>query len=379
MSSTFVLGWLAATGLVCPSPPAAEPQLATARAGEPETLFVNFAGAVLQSGCGNDARHDCSTLSDTFDYYVGPFVGNATQRMAILQAARNGAADFGVRVVTRRPPDTVPYTMIVYGDLGEQRFAGLAPYLDCGDQRRGDLAFAQGATGSNTGATLILHEAGHTWGLEHVDMEADIMHPTVVSALSQRFVDDCLGIVADTDLGRTAGTCNDIHTRYCDPTYQNSWKTVLDLFGPAVPDVEPPELAIAFPPDGSTFVAPVTFTLRASLDDDLHPQFYDVDLFDGEERVASRTDIGIEDDLELLVERPPPGDYALRVVVTDGGGNQAEDLVRFTVLPEGSPVPETEEDETTGEAQGCRTGGPSSAWALIVLVPLRSRALRSRV
>lgn len=375
----LVLGWLASTGLACPSPPAAGPQVATARAGVPETLYVNFGGAVLRSDCGNDARYDCSTLSDTFDDYVGPFTGNATQRMAILQAARKGAADFGIRIVTRRPPEDVPYTMVVYGDIGPQSFAGLAPYLDCGDQRRGDMAFAQGSGSSNTGATLILHEAGHTWGLEHVDTEADIMHPSVVSSLTQRFLDDCLGIVADTDLGRTAGTCNDVHTRYCEPTFQNSWQTVFDLFGPAVPDVDPPELAIEFPADGAVFVAPVTFTLRAALDDDLHPQFYDIDLYDGDTPIATRNDLGIEKGLELLVERPPPGEYALRVVVTDGGGNEAEDLVRFTVLPEGSTVDDREEASSIEPAPGCRAGS-GSPWALVFsLVARRRRRTRPSV
>jgi hypothetical protein len=339
---------------------------ATARSSVPETVYVNFEGTVLRSGCGNDARLDCSTLAERFDGYVGPFRGNATQRMAILQAARKGAADFGIRIVTRRPPPEVPYTMIVYGELGEQSFAGVAPYLDCGDERRGDTAFSQGATSSNTGATLILHEAGHTWGLEHVDTEADIMHPSVVSGLTQTFVDDCLGIVADTDLGRTAGTCNEIHTRYCEPTFQNSWQTLSDLFGPSLPDVEAPELAITFPVDGATFEAPVSFTLRAEIDDDLHPQFYDVELFDGETPVATRNDLGIEDDLELLVERPPPGEYALRVVLADGGGNTAEDMVRFTILPEGTAPPP--EDSPEAPPSGCRVSSGGTGWPLLLLL-----------
>ncbi|MEM6293687.1 MAG: hypothetical protein AAGA54_20600 [Myxococcota bacterium] len=382
MALAPAFAWFAATAdLFCPSAPA--PAAATvaprnARVeGVPELVYVNFGGAVLQEGCGNDARLDCSTLAGQFDGYVGPFRGNASQRLSIIQAARRGAADFGIRIVTERPPDDVPYTMIVYGDLGEQSFAGVAPYLDCGDERRGDTAFSQGATGSNTGATLILHEAGHTWGLEHVDAETDIMHPSVVSNLTQQFVDSCFGIVADTGLGRTAGTCNEIHTRYCEPTFQNSRQTLLDLFGPTIPDVESPELEIVFPPDGATFVAPISFSLRADVVDDLHPQFYDVELFNGDTPVGTRNDLGVEDQLEFLVERPPPGDYALRVVIRDEAGNENEDMVRFTILPEGSEI-EDDGPATVGDG-GCRQGRPTHAWMWLAMLGfLKRRRLMAR-
>ena len=77
------LAWsAAAAGLVCPSVPApaaatVEPRNARVE-GVPELVYVNFGGAVLQKGCGNDARQDCSTLAGQFEGYVGPFRGDAS-------------------------------------------------------------------------------------------------------------------------------------------------------------------------------------------------------------------------------------------------------------------------------------------------------------
>ena len=73
-------------------------------AGRPHILYINFDGAVLRRGCGNDSRHDCSSLADLFAGYVGPFVGTDSRRLAIIQAVRKDLADFGIRAVTTRPP-----------------------------------------------------------------------------------------------------------------------------------------------------------------------------------------------------------------------------------------------------------------------------------
>jgi hypothetical protein len=336
-----------------PSLPLAPPSGGEPRApdGTPEILYINFEGAVLQSGCGNDAHYDCSTLADLFDGYVGPYQDNENARMAILQATREAVADFGVRVVTRRPPEDIDYTMVIYGDLGNQSFAGIAPYIDCEDLHPGDTSFTQAFTGSNTGSTVILQEAAHTWGLEHVDSEQDILNPFKTAGRSQSFIDDCFRIVANTDLQPTPGSCNQIHTQFCPEGWQNSWREMMLLFGPHIPDVNPPEFEITEPPDEATFVAPVEFALRGEIDDELHPQFYTVQVFLGDQMVIEKQDIR----LDLVITNPPPGDYDMRVVIIDEAGNAAEDSIFFTILPEGSELPEEEKGDAPG-AEGCRTG-----------------------
>jgi len=362
-----------------PAIPTAElrADLAPRAAGTPETLYINFDGGVLQSGCGNDPRYDCSTLADLFDGYVGPYDGNENQRISILQATRKDLKDFGVRVVIDRPPADEPYTMVIYGDLGPQDFAGIAPYIDCEDRRGGDTSFTQGFGSSNTGSTVILQEAAHTWGLEHVDSELDILNPFKSAGLNQSFRDECFKIVSDTDLTPTQGSCNQVHTRFCETGYQNSWQEMNLLFGPAIPDTTAPTLEITSPADESTFALPVTIPLLGQVQDDLHPQFYGIQVYDGDTLIYEENRIG----LDLLLANPPAGEYDLRVVLADEAGNTAEDRVRFTILPEGSELPEPldeEEPEDPAEA-GCRTGGApgsAAAWLLLLLVPARRRRAR---
>jgi hypothetical protein len=361
--------------LSTPAIPDAHGDAAPRAAGQPTTLFINFDGAVLRSGCGNDALRDCSTLSDLFDGYVGPFPGNMIQKISILQAVRKDLEDFGVVVVTERPADDVDYTMILYGDLGEQSFAGIAPYIDCGDLWPNDTAFANAYGTSNTGSTIVLQEAAHTWGLEHVNAPGDNMHPFKTVA-SQSFTDTCEKIVANTDLEESGGACNQVHTRYCELGHQNSWQEMRGLFGPPVADVTPPTLAITSPEPGSTHVLPVDLPLRGIIGDDRHLQLYDIAILQGGEVLLETTDVH----LDQLMRDPPAGDYELAIRVADEAGNMVEESVAFTILPEGSELPE-EPAEDVAEADGCRIAGDGDGGALFgvaALLPLAWLRRRKR-
>jgi hypothetical protein len=363
--ATAPLGW---TGVDAP------PQAV----GAPHILYINFDGAVLRRGCGNDSRHDCSTLTDLFDGYVGPFVGTDNRRLAIVQAVRKDLADFGLRAVTTRPPDDTNYTMVLYGDLGEQTFAGVAPYIDCGNLWANDTCFAGAFQGSNIGSTIILQEAAHTWGLEHVDAPFDNLHPFVAQA-TPRFLDQCNKIVADTDLVETSGVCNQVHQQFCDVGYQNSYRELLSLFGPPIPDTQPPTLEITSPQDGSIHVLPTTLRLQGEVLDDLSPQVYQLTVTNLGATVFSGEVLS----LDLSLKDPPPGDYDLVVTVVDSAGNAAKDAVRFTLLPEGSEDPdtdtavasETDTEPDIDDGGGCRTlAAPPGLLALLLLLPRRRRA-----
>lgn len=309
-------------------------------AGTPELLYVNFDGGVLLDGCGNEAHYNCSTLASLFDGYVGPFPGNETQRISILQATRKTLADFGVRVVVSRPPDDVDYTMVMYGDLGPQDFAGVAPYIDCEDIHKNDTSFTGAFDTSNTGSTVILQEAAHTWGLEHVDAEFDVLNPFKSSGIHQSFTDECHRIVANTDLQPTPGSCNQIHTQFCESGYQNSWQEMRWLFGPPIPDTTAPELEIISPLPDEVFVLPTTIPLVGTLTDDLDPQFYHFEIYYEGTSIYSGDNI----ELQLLLEDPPKGEIELRIVVTDEAGNEGEQNVTFEVLPKGSELPDANDD-----------------------------------
>jgi hypothetical protein len=343
--------------------------------GTQEILYVNFDGGVLLGGCGNQAHLNCSTLADLFDGYVGPFPGNDTQRISILQATRKALADFGVRVVVERPAEDVDYTMVMYGDLGPQDFAGIAPYIDCEDVHRNDTSFCAAFDTSNTGSTVILQEAAHTWGLEHVDAEFDVLNPFKSSGLHQTFTDECHRIVSNTDLQPTPGACNQVHTMFCETGFQNSWREMRWLFGDPIVDTTAPTLEITSPVDGETYVAPITIPLLGHITDDLDPQFYTIELFivtaDG---LVPASDARNDIDLDLLIENPSPDDYELLVRITDEAGNVGEANVSFTILEEGSELPSDGGDEIIHDptAPSCAIAD-GSPFALLLLPALRRR------
>jgi len=339
--------------------PLAGPDVPPQRVGHPETLFINFDGAVLRRGCGNDSRHDCSSLTDLFNGYVGPFVGTEGRRVSIVQAVRKDLQDFGVRAITRRPEgDDADYTMVLYGDLGDQDFAGIAPYVDCGNLWANDTCFAGAFLGSNIGATVILQEAAHTWGLEHVDSEFDNLHPFVAQA-TPYFQDQCNKIVANTDLVEIGGVCNSVHEMFCDAGYQNSYQELLYLFGPAIPDTVAPTIDLQSPEDGSFHVLPVQVPLFGIISDDLEPQFYTIKVEQDGKQLFEGENIKVD----LLLRDPPVGEYDLVVTAIDGGGNPGSARVRFTILAEGSEDPDTDSAGTDSEGDtdtDTSTGGPAT-------------------
>lgn len=351
---------------------AAHPDALPAEPGTPHTLFINFDGAVLRRGCGNDSRHNCSTLADTFRGYVGPFIGTEARRLAIVESVRDDLEGIGVRTTWTRPPPDTDYTMVLYGDIGPQDFAGLAPYIDCGNLWPRDTAFAGAYQGIMTGATIVLQEAAHTWGLEHVAERFDNLHP-VVDAPAPSFLDGCYKIVANTDLDETGGVCNLVHEMFCDTGYQNSYRELLYLFGPAQPDITAPEIEVTSPAQGSVHVAPVDLDLRGVITDDLDPQLFAIEIRLGDALVFSGQDIR----LGLHLKKPPPGDYDLEISARDPAGNRGVGHARFTILPPGSVDPDGEDPDEDPEPlpaglpsqdEGCRLVRPAPAPLLLTLL-----------
>lgn len=373
-------------GAPASTPPlaAAHPDALPAGPGQPHTLFINFDGAVLRRGCGNDSRHDCSTLADIFDGYIGPFVGTESRRVAIVESVRSDLADIGVRTTWTRPPPDTDYTMVLYGDIGEQDFAGLAPYIDCGNLWPSDTSFAGAYQGAMTGSTIVLQEAAHTWGLEHVNAPFDNLHPVVETA-SPTFQDSCNKIVANTDLDEIAGACNLVHEMFCDTGYQNSYRELRYLFGPSQPDIVAPRIELASPAQGSVHVLPVDLDLRGEIVDDLEPQFFALEIQLAGQTIYAADVVRID----LLLKDPPPGDYDLLLTARDAAGNATSEHLRFTILPPGSEDPDTTGDPPATDepvvpglpgddgSGGCRLAGGPAGLALPTLLALLRRRRRT--
>ena len=165
-------------------------------------LYVNFEGAQM-SWCGgsNDPHENCSTI---FQGTVMPFSGDAVRRASIIQVIRKRIADFGITVTDQRP-QSGDYDMEMVGNWQGQSpgFAGIAPNIDCYDAEGGETSFTLEASASADGvAEIVLQELAHTWGLEHVDEQQDLLFPTT-QGTNKTFRDECHKIVDDVQLNET--------------------------------------------------------------------------------------------------------------------------------------------------------------------------------
>jgi MYXO-CTERM domain-containing protein len=318
-------------------------------------LYVNFEGADM-NGCGgsNDPHNDCSTI---FQGQVLPYSGDAVDRASIIQVIRKRLADYGVSVTDQRPASG-DYDMEMVGNWQgvTPGFAGVAPNIDCYDSTGGETSFTLEATASADGiAEIVLQELAHTWGLEHVDEQQDLLYPTT-QGTNKTFQDECHKIVGDTDLTEIDGYCNAIHTEYCDYGWQNSHQELLYLFGEAVPDTQPPGVTIVAPVDGAT-IDGGTFELVIALVDDQSPAVITTDIrLEGDalpEAVEAGGAYAAPGELTFPIEDLPDGTYSLRVDVTDESDNPAADEITFTVV--GNPVGS---DDASGSGD---TGGSDDA------------------
>jgi len=342
----------------------------------PTVLFVNFDGPFMNAGCGNSSQQDCSTIFPNTQFSPSP--ADAATRAAVVQATREDVVDFGVIVVGERPPEGNPYAMVVVGTPaggGPAGVGGVAPGIDCGNNNPNITSFSFLVNSSaNIQATVIHQEAAHTWGLEHVDDPTDNLFPSVGGINDPKYQDVCSQVVSDTMLNPTGSGCNSVHTLFCDPNNQNSYREMLQIFGPPVPDQIAPSVVIEAPTEGQIFEYEDDFDLTITLDDDRRPQVLDTLIFFDETEAASTSLINATLTFPVGGGDPPGGHglsnglHTIRVEITDEAGNPA--MAEVTIEIAGSPfgnADETGADDTMGDASGTEglpggtMGGGSSA------------------
>lgn len=321
----------------------------------PTYLFVNFDGAMMSSGCGNNSKNDCSTI---INGEIAPFPGTEADRASIIQAVRADITDFGVVAVGERPPAEQDYAMVMVGrpvgyDVGN--VGGVAPGIDCGNSNPNITSFSFITSGPNVVATVVHQEAAHTWGLEHVDDQFDNLYPTT-AATDPKYQDQCSKIVSDTNLTPSSGQCNSVHTMYCNSGYQNSYREMLLLFGPPIPDTTPPTVVIEAPSDGEVVDYEADFELVITVDDDRRPQIIDTVIsLDGE----AYPNIKFIDKTHTLTvnggDAPSGhglanGEHTIRVDIADEHGNPASDEV--TIVIENAPGGAGDGGGDAGETDG---------------------------
>jgi hypothetical protein len=356
-----------------PSVAAAEPR--------PATVFINYEGAFV-SGGDDSALDQLGCVEGGFEYPA--FLGSRVMATDVTEQVRAILAPFAVRVVDERPPEHLPYTMVLVGGLPQalaldDGVGGYACVIDCDDAigRETVLVFSEAIPEPQALAQTIVHEVAHSWGLDHVAASDLVMNPTT-SGADRTLGDGCTALDEPAD-----AECAEHHALFCDEP--NTQDTVAELYavrGPGEPDLSPPHVELVSPRDGERVVPGELVRVEVVVEDD-RPDF-------GWRLVVPELDWsqrGSETAVEL---RFPAGEHTVRVEAIDQAGNEAAVAVVLVVgepepgmnepMSPGSPeepdadAPVSEDDETTA---GCRVA-PRPCPAVLGLIVLLLARVRRR-
>ncbi|MBK9754209.1 MAG: hypothetical protein IPO88_12010 [Nannocystis sp.] len=335
-------------------------------AAQPGLLYVNYDGGKM-NGCGwgnNDPKNNCSVI---FHGTVLPFSGDAAMRAAVVQYIRKDFSDFNIRVTDIRPGDNVDYDMEMVGDWDpapDGGFAGVAPSIDCFNADGGEVSFTLDYSPSaGSIAKAILQEVAHTWGLEHVDSTGDLLYPTTAGVADPTYQDECFQIVQLNQVNQVVpdtGQCKQQHLQFCNSgNLQNSYRELLQTFGPSVPDLTPPTVQIVEPAADAELEGP--FNLRIQAADEQSPQLLALGIV-GEGPSAFNLDPAhypSPSDLKFPLKGLAAGAYKVTVTAEDEDGNQSQTQVAFTVV--GPPAPTTAGDDTGPADTSSSDGGDDTS------------------
>ncbi len=400
----------------------------------PGVLYVAMQGVTLSPNCNSpqtaNAARNCSLLVDkTVEF---PPLGDPQLEAAEFQKLANYYADFDLVISSERPPDYLPYTMAVIGGSAQQAGHANGPCgvanVACDGAKRNHVSLTFPKSCSNDIAETAAQETAHNWGLEHTDVQSDLMYPILAGAAE--FRDECMPISHKTGTGATM--CGYVHKNYCPDgagEQQNSYQELLGVFGPRTEDTTTPTLVSFQPQDGATFTTADTIEITAEFTDDsnfigVHWTWLEglpEDLqTDGYRRCTNEVcdanypawkPITTPWDF-ITLKGPPPGPYTFKVEAMDAYGNHVAQTIHFTVL--GSPGSSTTTDsdsdsdsdsdvptegggssEFTGGADGsssssgsdsvggsgsggCRLASQGGPWLLLLGLGLRRRRRTAR-
>lgn len=294
-------------------------------------LFINYDGVDLRVGDSsmeNQGIRDPGFKNQGI-VQIAPFDPDNSQRFdaitRIHTQVQKWYADVDVDVVLSRPL-TGDYQMTVVGgdktDIGlGGGIVGISP-ADCKNTSETNLNFAfSKSLRENPGqvAVTIAHEAGHAYGLGHVQNNKDIMYPSVTNA--EGFLG---GLAAD------AGPCG-----FKPGDFQDSKKVLIENLGVRRGEKpgagSPPSVKILSPSDGAEVGKDVQMAVDARADKGLDHVTLSVS------RVEGGKAYGAHPVAEL---RPPQsaaairlssaGTYQLTATAYDYVGRFAVSSVRFT-------------------------------------------------
>ncbi len=249
-----------------------------------QVLFLNFDGATIKrvdKTANDDSSINTSAIVDTvsvgqtivfpaFDSTpYAPDFTDATARTFIVDKVKTWYEQYNVFVTTTRPASG-RYTMLMVGGsvgtflVNPGASVGIAP-LDCDNQRQLNIGFSFAVSVMGAAPTTLMqrqsrlfavamtvaHEAGHTFGLEHVNNMIDIMTASVSLNVTGF-------LVPANPLTEGNATCGSGTTESTD----GRLKLNLGL-APSGPVVAKPIITLLSPKNGET--VPRTFTISVDV------------------------------------------------------------------------------------------------------------------
>lgn len=328
-----------------------------------QTIYLNFIGGMMTGGTiASEMESPCINGNVA---YPG-FKGSTQQALAIIQVFKDAAEPFGMRVAYDPPPPKhLPYSMVMMGGkpgvIGlPNGVLGVSCNLDCGEQwwRDTTFAFTEVAGDIQVLGTTALQEAAHSWGLDHIDGEDNIMYPYATFG-KKVWADTCTPYNAATGpIG-----CEYIHDEFCGDNggAQNDVAELTAYFGPNTPDDVAPTVTMISPTPDQVF----------NPGDSLHVQVEVTDNFEGYGWRLVVPELGQElnayyGETEWNFPGLPKGTYTIRVEAIDHDRNEGFAEAKIYV---GVEVPvdtssggeSTGEQPTSGDASGATAGGSDAS------------------
>ena len=282
-----------------------------------QVVYLNFDGATLKKG-QSDARSNSTILvaGSTLQYPAMDFSalgGKDKGTRAIVDELKKVFMTYAVRFVTTRPAEG-GYTMAMFGGTGLGTVAGglaigVSP-VDCKNTNYNDVIFVFANKSSINGSAKKLaftaaHELAHSFGLEHVTAQKDIMHPALNPAT-------CCWTKSSVTGGSN-----------CGRSEQDADKILTDHVGEGKQDTISPRVWFSRPGDGA--VLPPGLTTEVVVADDLGVKdvvFY----LDGK-----KLDKVDDTPYTIRLQHLSDGEHRLKAEARDWINNRATAEVSFTV------------------------------------------------
>ena len=329
------------------------------------TIYMNYTGAILLSGGGENSAENFSTLA-RHGHPFPSYGGGEERAIAVAQAVQADFAEMAVRVVyLERPPKRLPYGMIMMGgtykDTSSGPAGGVAPGADCEDNGLRNVCFAFVRNDSiSTQANIASQEIGHTMGLGHTYGSDRVMAfgYDTNAPIDMGFGDVCTKVLTATGQG---SYCKGVNRCHCggEGVEQHDLNTLKSIYAPPGPDVVPPTIDITSPADGASFAVGEAITVEVDPWDNFGGYGWDITVAQGDTILGEKVDYELSQQFVLI--GLPPGTYTLTTRIQDHEDQIGEDVITVTVEGEGgdTEAPTTSEgDASSGDAS---SGDPSDA------------------